>query len=115
MDVVETQEFVGREEEEQSEQEPKELSFKDLCHLVAKTSGKTISDVSETLKVFTEVLVDRVYHGDTIKISKVGVFSRVIRKARIGRNPKTGVIVPIDSYYAPKFKMSKVFKQVLKP
>lgn len=111
MDVFETQES----QEQQSDVEPNELSFKDLCHLVAKTSGKKISDVTETLKVFTEVLVDRVYHGDTIKISKVGIFSRVIRKGRNGRNPKTGEIVPIEAYYAPKFKISKVFKQVLKP
>jgi DNA-binding protein HU-beta len=50
--------------------------------------------------------------GDKIFLSGFGTFSVVKRKARKGRNPKTGEAIKIAARVIPKFKPAKAFKEV---
>jgi DNA-binding protein HU-beta len=45
--------------------------------------------------------------GDKVVISGVGSFHVKMRKAKIGRNPRTGQTVPIPPRRAVRFRMSK--------
>ncbi len=45
--------------------------------------------------------------GEKVVLSGVGSFHVKMRKAKIGRNPRTGVTVPIPPRRAVRFKMSK--------
>ena len=45
--------------------------------------------------------------GDKVVLAGIGSFHVKMRKAKIGRNPKTGVVVPIPPRRAVRFKMSK--------
>jgi len=49
-------------------------------------------------------LITAVANGDRIEIRRFGGFSTIPRKARIGRNPKTGASVSLPSRYAVYFK-----------
>jgi DNA-binding protein HU-beta len=51
--------------------------------------------------------------GDKINISGFGTFSVSHRKARTGRNPKTGETIQIASSRAAKFKAGKALKEAL--
>jgi DNA-binding protein HU-beta len=45
--------------------------------------------------------------GEKVVLAGVGSFHVKMRKAKIGRNPRTGQVVPIPPRRAVRFKMSK--------
>ncbi len=76
----------------------------DLPRAVAERAVSTMFDeVTEALK-----------QGDKVNISGFGTFSVSERKARTGRNPKTGETIQIAASRAAKFKAGKTLKDSLK-
>ena len=59
--------------------------------------------------MFDEV-VAALKQGDKVNISGFGTFSISTRKARTGRNPKTGESIEIGASRAAKFKPGKTLK-----
>ena len=51
--------------------------------------------------------------GDKVNISGFGTFAVSTRKARTGRNPKTGESIQIAASKSAKFKAGKTFKDTL--
>ena len=47
--------------------------------------------------------------GENVEIRGFGIFKTILRKARIGRNPKNSESVQIPEKNAIKWKMSKIF------
>jgi nucleoid DNA-binding protein len=45
--------------------------------------------------------------GEKVVLSEIGSFHVKLRKAKIGRNPKTGQTVPVPPRRVVRFKMSK--------
>ncbi|MGE0634553.1 MAG: HU family DNA-binding protein [Pseudobdellovibrionaceae bacterium] len=86
------------------------------AQLVERLSSKT-----QITKVQSEIILDAaleiiqksVAKGDDVKIVGFGTFSRVKRKARKARNPKTGDPVEIPGSQVPRFKPGKDFKEVV--
>ena len=54
---------------------------------------------------------DSVARGETVKLSSFGTFNVRQKGQRIGRNPKTGVEVPISPRRVVVFKASAIMKQ----
>ncbi len=76
----------------------------DLPRAVAERAVNTMFDeVTEALR-----------QGDKVNISGFGTFSVSERKARTGRNPKTGESIEIAASRAAKFKAGKTLKDSLK-
>ena len=51
--------------------------------------------------------------GERVAITGFGVFEKVARPARTGRNPRTGASVKIKATTVPKFKAGQSFKDVV--
>lgn len=79
-----------------SEKLPETLSKKDAELIV----NIIFSDMSEALK-----------KGDKIEIRGLGTFKVITRKARVGRNPKTGEKVDVLEKKAVFFKPGKELKE----
>jgi integration host factor subunit alpha len=62
--------------------------------------------------VFKEI-INRLEHGETVKLSSFGSFVIRSKGSRIGRNPKTGNAVPIAPRRVMVFKPSEILKQRL--
>ncbi|MCP3673866.1 MAG: integration host factor subunit beta [Gammaproteobacteria bacterium] len=73
-----------------------QLSFKDI-ELVVKT---TLGYMAQTLA-----------EGERIEIRGFGSFSLHYRAPRVGRNPKTGDAVVLESKYVPHFKPGKELRE----
>jgi DNA-binding protein HU-beta len=81
----------------------------------------SISSKAELPKQKAEEIVNRLFddivgalkNGDKVNISGFGTFSVSERKARTGRNPKTGETIQIASSRAAKFKAGKGLKESL--
>jgi DNA-binding protein HU-beta len=75
----------------------------DLPRAVAERAVNTMfDDIVHALK-----------QGDKVNISGFGTFSVSVRKARTGRNPKTGESIEIAASRAAKFKAGKTLKDTL--
>ena len=58
-------------------------------------------------------IVDALKRGEKVNVSGFGTFSVSERKARTGRNPKTGESIEIAASKAAKFKAGKTLKDSL--
>src|SRR5258708_5723643 len=72
--------------------------------------GRVVSTRKEALSA-VDAMLQAVQHtlrsGEKVVLAGVGSFHVKMRKAKIGRNPKTGQTVPIPPRRAVRFKMSK--------
>ncbi|GIU73432.1 MAG: HU family DNA-binding protein [Bryobacteraceae bacterium] len=80
-----------------------------------------ISRVCEFTRKESEVIVEAIFdsvvralrEGDKIEIRGFGSFRTRQRKARVGRNPKTGERVDVPAKRIPYFKPSKELKDLV--
>ncbi len=88
------------------------------------TKAELIEDVSRAVEMSrkdSEVIVETIFEsivkslrtGDKIEIRGFGSFRTRQRKARVGRNPKTGARVDVPAKKIPYFKPSKELKDLV--
>lgn len=89
------------------------LTRADLSEAVHQDVGLTRQDcaglVERTLDLVAEALED----GQTVKLSGFGVFQVRAKRARMGRNPKTGEPAAIDPRRVISFRASQVMKALI--
>ena len=86
----------------------------DLIESVASKADLPRATAERAVNTMFEEVVDALKQGDKVNISGFGTFSVSIRKARTGRNPKTGESIEISATRAAKFKAGKTLKDSLK-
>ncbi len=72
--------------------------------LASKQPHLLQKDVDLAVNNIIEILTSAIANGERIEIRGFGGFSTVPRRARIGRNPKTGESVSVPNRYAVHFK-----------
>jgi integration host factor subunit beta len=79
----------------------------DLCSRVSKKLGTaSVKDIKSVVETFLDEVLKVLSEDKRIEIRGFGSFCVKVRKARIGRNPRTGEAVKIPEYKAPYFKFS---------
>ena len=72
-------------------------------------------DVEKILEIVFSEITKALCRGENIEIRGFGTYKITMRKARIGRNPKTAKTIQIPAKKAIKWKMSKIlFKRLNK-
>ncbi|MBQ4523357.1 MAG: HU family DNA-binding protein [Lachnospiraceae bacterium] len=79
----------------------------------SKIEGATQKDIGITLDAILESIKEELVSGGKVALVGFGTFEVVERAARTGRNPQTGETIEIKASKAPKFKASKVLKDVV--
>lgn len=69
--------------------------------------------VKRSLDAVTSSIVDHVLAGERVYVREFGIFCLKLRKAKIGRNPKTNEEVPVPPRYNIVFKPSKEFAEAI--
>ncbi|MBN8532519.1 MAG: integration host factor subunit alpha [Rhizobiales bacterium] len=82
----------------------------DLCEAVYQKLGLSRAESSELVETVLKEISDTLVSGETVKLSSFGSFIVREKGERIGRNPKTGVEVPITPRRVLVFKPSNVMK-----
>ena len=90
------------------------VTKKELTELVAKKANLTNKASKEAIKVLLNGIRDSLKRGEKVVITGVGTFSLRTRKARKGRNPKTGETITIASRKAPGFTPGKSLKKAVR-
>lgn len=78
----------------------------DLARTIAEQRETSISEAASFIGTFIDVLQETLKRED-VQLVGLGSWKRVTRKARQGRNPKTGETITIPERTVVKFKASK--------
>jgi integration host factor subunit alpha len=89
----------------------KALTRVELCDAVYRKVGLSRSESSALVELVLKEILDSVARGETVKLSSFGNFTVRQKGKRMGRNPKTGVEVPISPRRVVVFKASAIMKQ----
>lgn len=82
----------------------------DLCEAVYQKLGLSRSESAALVELVLDEIAATLQQGETVKLSSFGSFIVREKGERIGRNPKTGVEVPITPRRVLVFKPSNVMK-----
>jgi len=83
--------------------------------MFAEQTKKTERQAEAVIDATLNGIMAAVARGDKVEIRGFGVFTQRIRKAKQGRNPKTGAVVNVPMKKVPCFKSSKELKDRLNP
>lgn len=85
----------------------------DLINKVATVVG-TQKQAKEAVDCVLESITEALAKKDAVQIAGFGSFKVSQRKARTGRNPKTGEAIQIAAASVPKFSPGKALKDAVK-
>lgn len=83
----------------------------ELVDEVARKAEVTKKQADAVLSAALEVIMEAVSEGDKVTLVGFGSFESRERKAREGRNPKTGEKMEIPATRVPAFSAGKLFKE----
>ena len=86
------------------------MNKRDLADVVAYETGTPRSQAMAGVNVVFETIAAALRDGADVRITGFGTFGVRERRARTGRNPRTGEPVDIPASRAPAFKPSKALK-----
>ena len=89
----------------------KTLTRMDLGEAVFREVGLSRNESSDLVESVLVHVSDALVSGQNVKISSFGTFSLRDKKARVGRNPKTGQEVPITPRRVLTFHPSHLMKE----
>jgi nucleoid DNA-binding protein len=76
--------------------------------------GVSKKQAMEWVDAFTDEVTKVMKTGEKLNITGFGIFKVADRKAREGRNPKTGETIQIPASKKPRFTPGKVLKEAVK-
>ena len=88
----------------------KTVTRADLSEAVYQKVGLSRTESADLVESVLSEICNSLAAGETVKLSSFGSFIVRDKGERIGRNPKTGVEVPIDPRRVMVFKPSNVLK-----
>ena len=93
-----------------SKSEDKNITRAELAEAVYREVGLSLSESARLLDMVLEEISKALEKGDSVKLSSFGSFTVRNKKMRMGRNPKTGVDVPISPRRILSFHPSHILK-----
>ena len=90
------------------------LTRADLAEMLNRQIGLSRADAAAMVESILVHMTAVLLNGDNVKISGFGTFVLRDKAERIGRNPKTGVEVPITPRRVLTFRASQGMRQKVK-
>lgn len=88
----------------------------ELVDSISNLTSQPKVDCDRFLSAFIETVEQNISKDDGVKLVGFGSFSIAERKARVGRNPRTGQEVKIPARHVPVFKVGSALKEAaMKP
>ena len=89
----------------------KTLTRADLADAINRRIGLSRSEALAMVESILDMMSDALAEGENVKISGFGTFLLRDKTERLGRNPKTGIEVPITPRRVLTFRASKMLKE----
>lgn len=89
----------------------KTLTRADLAEAVFEKVGLPRNEAADLVELVLKEIIHGLERGEPVKLSSFGSFGIREKAQRIGRNPKTGDLVPITPRRVLVFKASNIMKE----
>ena len=86
------------------------LTRADLAEVINRKMGLSRAEALGMVETILENMCVALESGENVKISGFGTFLLRDKKQRVGRNPKTGIEVPITPRRVLTFRASQILK-----
>jgi len=90
------------------------MTKKEIISHIAEKASITNKVTVGVLDALVELIIKVLKEEGEIRISQLGKFKVVERKARVGFNPKTGAKIIIPARKVPTFKAAKPLKDTVR-
>ncbi|HZH49682.1 MAG TPA: HU family DNA-binding protein [Nitrospira sp.] len=90
------------------------MTKEELIAKMAASAGITKVAAGNALHAFTGAVTSSLKKGQRVSLVNFGTFTISKRKARMGRNPRTGESLRIPAAKVPKFSAGKVLKSAVR-
>ena len=80
---------------------------------VSDLAGMSKADATRAVDAVFDAITAALKRGDDVRLVGFGTFAAAKRKAREGRNPRTGATINIPASMQPKFTPGKGLKDAL--
>lgn len=87
------------------------MTKKDIVLKIAEETELKQVDVKKIVQRTLDHIIESLTKGETVELRNFGIFKVRTRKSRVGRNPKTGVTVPIPEKKIVSFKSGMIMKK----
>lgn len=87
------------------------LTRADLAESLNGKVGLSRAESARIVESILDMMSDALARGENVKISGFGTFMLRDKSARVGRNPKTGVEVPITPRRVLTFRPSQIMRE----
>ena len=88
------------------------MNKKQLVAKISSTLGQSKADAERTFDSITTIILNELKNDETVKIAGFGTYKVGKRKARVGRNPRTGESIQIAASQKVKFLPAKSLKEM---
>ena len=85
-----------------------------LIASIGKEAKISKASAEKAVNAFTSTVMKALKKGDKLGLTGFGTFSVAKRRARAGRNPKTGKEIKIPAMRVAKFKAGNLLKSAVK-
>jgi len=89
----------------------KTITRADVAETIYEEIGLSRKDSGDILDMMLDEIMQELVRGNEVKLSSFGTFSLRDKKARAGRNPKTGVDAVISPRRVISFKPSQTMRK----
>jgi DNA-binding protein HU-beta len=86
----------------------------ELIASIGKEAKISKASAEKAVNAFTNTVMKALRKGDKLALTGFGSFSVAKRRARAGRNPKTGKEIKIPAMRVAKFKAGNLLKSAVK-
>ena len=90
------------------------MTKEELIEKVASGAGLTKADAARSIAATLTTITSALKKGQNVTLVGFGTFKVSKRKARKGRNPRTGEVIKIAAAKVPRFTAGKTLKDAIK-
>ena len=90
------------------------ISKENLIEVLAKKACCSKKEAVDCLNTVINEITGSLKKGNDVVLTGFGTFTVSKRKARMGRNPKTGAAIKIPAMSVPRFKAGKALKDAVR-
>ncbi len=90
------------------------MTKQDLVDALAQKLNLPKAQAGDCLNILIDEIGKALKKGDSVVLTGFGSFVVSKRKARVGRNPKTGQTINIPASKVPRFKAGKSLKDMVR-
>jgi len=80
---------------------------------LSERTGLSQKEATQALEVFLETIKGGLNNGQKVSLVGFGTFYLKQRDSRVGRNPRTGVVINIPTKRVVAFKPGKAFREMI--